>query len=168
MDLEKERTYSNGSHGGGRRITEVQIDGAVSLLCLIDNRMLAAVSMAVVSLCWCFSSLSHSSVVHHPGNHHRSTLMSLPSYRHNNKALLRIVKHCEDSLPAQSTGALLGLDVSRGEGQGTVMQISYAFALPRGRDGGYNDGQVGMYLSLPFPLQPTLFTSKPLDMYYIG
>ena len=58
------------------------------------------------------------------------------------QALLRIVKHCEDSLPAASTGALLGLDVPRGEGQGMTMQISYAFALPRGRDGGGYDGQV--------------------------
>lgn len=57
------------------------------------------------------------------------------------QALLRIVKHCEDNLPAPSTGVLLGLEMPRGEGQGSVLQITYAFALPRGgRDAYDRDG----------------------------
>lgn len=54
---------------------------------------------------------------------------------------MRIVKHCEDNLPAPSTGVLLGLEMPRGEGQGSVLQITYAFALPRGgRDAYDRDG----------------------------
>lgn len=61
-------------------------------------------------------------------------------------ALLRIVKHCEDNLPGASTGALLGLDVPRGEGKhGVAMHVTYAFALPRGRgeDGDAEEGGHG-------------------------
>lgn len=58
---------------------------------------------------------------------------------HVQQALLRIVKHCEDSLPAPSTGALLGLEIPRGEGQGSVLQVTYAFALPRGGRDAYGD-----------------------------
>ena len=57
-------------------------------------------------------------------------------------ALLRIVKHCEDNLPGASTGALLGLDVPKENGK-VVMQVTYAFALPRGRDAGYQDDRPG-------------------------
>jgi len=59
-------------------------------------------------------------------------------------ALLRIVKHCEDNLPGASTGALLGLDVPKENGK-VVMQVTYAFALPRGRDAGYQDDRPGQH-----------------------
>jgi hypothetical protein len=57
------------------------------------------------------------------------------------QALLRIVKHAEDNLPGQSAGGLLGLDMPRGESQGSVMQVTYAFAMPRARDA-YGDGMM--------------------------
>jgi hypothetical protein len=49
------------------------------------------------------------------------------------QAALRLLKHCEDSLPAPSVGALLGLDDQDG-----VLHVSYAFALPR-REAGSGD-----------------------------
>lgn len=55
-------------------------------------------------------------------------------------ALLRVVKHCEDNLPGNSTGALLGLDVPKENGK-VVMHVTYAFALPRTRDGEERGGR---------------------------
>ena len=60
-------------------------------------------------------------------------------------ALLRIVKHCEDAMPAPSTGALLGLDVPKEEGSSSgsnavIMHVTYAFPLPRGGGRDYGGG----------------------------
>jgi translation initiation factor 3 subunit H len=43
----------------------------------------------------------------------------------NLKALLKIVKHCHESLPSMVTGSLLGLAVENG-----VLEITHAFPLP--------------------------------------
>jgi len=44
-------------------------------------------------------------------------------------AVLKIVKHCQESLPAQVTGSLLGLTVDNG-----ILEITHAFPFPKGRE----------------------------------
>jgi len=44
-------------------------------------------------------------------------------------AVLKIVKHCQESLPSQVTGSLLGLTVDNG-----ILEITHAFPFPKARD----------------------------------
>jgi len=44
-------------------------------------------------------------------------------------AVLKIVKHCQESLPSQVTGSLLGLTVDNG-----ILEITHAFPFPKARE----------------------------------
>ena len=45
-------------------------------------------------------------------------------------AVLKIIKHCSEALPAMVAGSLLGLD------QGETLEVTHSFPFPTGKDQG--------------------------------
>ena len=53
----------------------------------------------------------------------------------NTQVVLKIVKHCRESIPATVTGQLMGLDVNG------VLEVTHSFPMPKNNQDSEDDGK---------------------------
>lgn len=60
----------------------------------------------------------------------------------NTQVVLKIVKHCRESIPATVTGQLMGLDVNG------VLEVTHSFPMPKNNQDSEDDGKPVTHISL--------------------